>query len=387
MITLTSRAIALGTIVLAAAALAGCSSSTAPTTAATTASAGDVDLSGVCPATVVVQTDWDPTADHADLFQMLGPNPTIDTSKKAVVGDLYANGGPTGVKLEIRAGGPAIGYQTVSSQMITDPEITLGYGALDSQIATSQLLPTTAIYATYDKSPQVLLWVPATYPDVKTIADIGKTDATVLYYDGANFMSYLTSSGQIRPEQIDGSYDGTPATFVASGGKDVEQGYSTNEPYTFSHEVAAWNKPLSYAYIADAGYPNYNGAIFARTADLPTLDGCLTALVPVIQQAEVDYLADPGPTNQLIVDAVAQYADGFVYTIGSADYAVATAVKDDLLGNGGNDYIGDFDPQKVSTLFGIVAPITAQNGSPVLGGLTADATYTNSYLDTSIGTK
>ena len=54
-------------------ALTGCASGTATsttTTAATTSTATGpaVDLSGVCPATVVVQTDWNPEGDHGHLY-------------------------------------------------------------------------------------------------------------------------------------------------------------------------------------------------------------------------------------------------------------------------------------------------------------------------------
>ena len=74
----------------------------------------------MCPATVVVQTDWNPEADHGHVYQLLGPNPSIDASQKSVTSDLYANGRPTGVKLQVRAGGPAIGFSKVSAQMNQD---------------------------------------------------------------------------------------------------------------------------------------------------------------------------------------------------------------------------------------------------------------------------
>ena len=47
-------------------------------------------------------------------------------------------------------------------------------------------------------------------------------------------MEYLTGSGQLRPDQIDGTYDGTPANFVAAQGKDAQQGFATDEPYVYA---------------------------------------------------------------------------------------------------------------------------------------------------------
>ncbi|HTN80625.1 MAG TPA: hypothetical protein VMK16_13185, partial [Acidimicrobiales bacterium] len=75
--------------------------------AATTAAAGGeaTSLKDVCPDPVIVQTDWNPEAEHGGLYQLLGPNPDVDTDTKAVTGELMASGGvDTGVKLQIRVG-------------------------------------------------------------------------------------------------------------------------------------------------------------------------------------------------------------------------------------------------------------------------------------------
>ncbi len=169
--------------------------------ASSTASGPKVDLAGVCPATVVVQTDWNPEADHGHLYQMLGPNPSVNTSQKSVTSDLYANGQPTGVKLEIRAGGPAIGYSTVSAEMYEDKSITLGYVNTDESIEFSGKLPTTAVFAENNVSPQIVMWDPKTYPGVTTIKQLGqalpKNKGVVYYFAGAAYMDYLTGAGYL----------------------------------------------------------------------------------------------------------------------------------------------------------------------------------------------
>ena len=48
-----------------------------------------------------------------------------------MTGPLVAHGVDTGVRIEIRAGGPAIGSQQVSAQMYADRSITLGMIPLD----------------------------------------------------------------------------------------------------------------------------------------------------------------------------------------------------------------------------------------------------------------
>ena len=76
----------------------------AETTAAAPAAA-DVSLVDVCPATVSIQTDWNPEAEHGFLYQMFGPSPEINADKKSVTGTLVASGGvDTGVKIEVRSG-------------------------------------------------------------------------------------------------------------------------------------------------------------------------------------------------------------------------------------------------------------------------------------------
>src|SRR5918999_5903683 len=117
------RSVRLGLIVLAVTAVvaAGCGGDgddEAPQSPGATAPAGDAaNLAGVCPNPVVIQTDWDPESEYGVYYHLLGPNPKIDTQKKVVSGPLVAGGTDTGVQLEVRTGGPSIGFEPVSSQM------------------------------------------------------------------------------------------------------------------------------------------------------------------------------------------------------------------------------------------------------------------------------
>jgi hypothetical protein len=373
----------------AAAALAGCGGggSSAPATPAAAAPAGAVDLKAAgCPDTVVIQTDWNPESEHGGLYQMFGPDPTVDAGTKRVSGPLLdKTGAPTGVNLEVRTGGPAIGFQQVSAQMYTDPAITLGYVNTDeaAQLSTNQ--PTTAVFAPLDKSPLMIMWDPATYPQVKTIADLGKTGARVRYFESSAYMAYFTGSGQLTPQQVDGSYDGTPANFVAAGGKDAQQGFASAEPYIYQNEVPAWGKPVAFQLLHDAGFQAYQAAISVRTGDLDKLSGCLTKLVPVLQQAQVDYMADPAKTNALMIDLVQQYDTGWVYSEGVAKYSAEEQIKLGLVGNGPNATIGDFDMPRIQGVLDIVKPIFAGQGTPVKDGTTPETLATNQFIDPSIG--
>ena len=389
-VTRTRSILTISLIGLTALALSACSSTTTAPVASAAAGTGmgAVDLAAAgCPATITIQTDWNPESEHGHLYQMFGPNPVVNAGNKSVSGALYAGGKPTGVTLEVRSGGPAIGFQTVTSQLYTDPSITLGYANTDEAIQLSAKMPTTAVFAPLDINPQMIMWDPATYPNVKTIADLGKTGAVVRYFGGAAYMEYLKSAGIIPAAQADGSYDGSPANFIAAGGKDAQQGFASAEPYSYENEIKAWDKPVAYSLINDAGYPIYAAAVSVRSADLAKMTPCLTALVPVMQQAEVDYFASPAASNALILDLVNQFSTGWSYSQGQADDAVKTQLALGLVGNGTNAYMGDFDAARIQKVLDITTPIFTAAGTAPAAGLKATDLFTNQFIDQSIGFK
>ena len=116
------------------------------------------ELTGVCPNPVVVQTDWFAEAEYGAYFQLLGEPPTFDTAAKRVRAPLVAGGRPAGVDLEIRYGGPAIGFQQVSAQLYADPGITLGLVSTDEAIQNSARLATLAVLAPLELSPNMIMW-------------------------------------------------------------------------------------------------------------------------------------------------------------------------------------------------------------------------------------
>ncbi len=372
-------------LAVAAISLAACGSG-ATTPAASTAATG-VDLKAAgCPATVVIQTDWNPESEHGGLYQMLGANPTIDASKKRVSGPLVdSTGASTGVNLEVRSGGPAIGFQTVTSQLYADPTITLGYVQTDEAAQLSAKQPTVGVMAPLDKSPLMIMWDPATYPNVTTIADLGKAGTKIRYFDSSAYMAYFTGAGILQKGQVDGSYDGTPANFVAAAGKDAQQGFASAEPYIYQHEVSQWGKPVTFQLINDAGYPYYQSVLAAKADQLAPLTNCFTKLVPIMQKAQVDYMAKPQAVNTLILDLVKQFDTGWVYSRGVADFSVKQQLDLKLVSNGTNAYIGDFDMDRVQKTIDIDTPIFAGQGTPVKTGLKAADLVTNQFIDKSIG--
>jgi hypothetical protein len=383
------RSVRLGIAVLAVLALAaaGCggnedeggsaSGTTAPTDA-------NVSLAGTCPDTIVVQTDWDPESEYGVYYHMLGPNPDVDTNRKRVTAPLVSQGKDTGVKLEVRLGGPSIGFEPVSSQMYKDTSITLGQVSTDEAIRFSAKQATQAVVAPMETSPFMIMWDPGTYPQFNTIADIGKTDAKVLYFEGDTYMAFLTGTNVLKKSQVDGSYDGKPANFVAADGKVAQAGFATSEPYIYEHEVRQWNKPVKYALVSQAGYPFYPQALSIRTADKDKLAPCLKKLVPIVQRAQVDFLANPEKTNAFVLDLVKQYNTGWVYSPGLAAYAIEK-MRADFVTNGPDQTLGNFDPARVQRMIDIVTPIFTAQRQPPKEGLTPEDIATNEFVDSSIG--
>ncbi|MCB0063043.1 MAG: hypothetical protein KDE19_13050 [Caldilineaceae bacterium] len=338
-------------------------------------------LAGICPDPVVIQTDWFPEAEHAALYQLLGDAYTVDTDRKAVSGPLLAGGEATGVGVEIRTGGPAIGFQQPIKQMYVEDDITLGYVSTDEAIFGADDTPTIAVMAPLEKNPQIIMWDPATYPDVETIADLGEAGVVVNVFAGGTFIDVFVSEGVLSADQVDPSYDGSPARWVAENGAIAQQGFASAEPYTYENEIDEWGKPVAFQLIHDAGLELYSQALAIRAADLEELRPCLALLIPIIQQAVVDYAAAPEHANAIIVDAVAQYNDFWVYNEGLAEFSVAKQLELGLIGNGPDTTVGNMDLDRVQ---GVIDQMVAA-GLDINVDLQADTIATNEFIDASIG--
>jgi hypothetical protein len=362
-------------------------SGASPTTTAASGTA-PVSLKGDCPDKVVIQLDWLPEAEHGFVYQLLGDQYTIDKGKARVSGPLVdQNGNDTGVTVEIRSGGAATGYSTPSELLYSDPDVLLGYVYTDTAIQNSKSLPSVAVYSGFNKNPQMIMWDPATYPDVTGIKDIGTKKIKVRYFGGAAWMDYFTGTGILSKSQVDGSYKGDPSLFVADEGKAAQQGFGSSEPYLYQHEIKGWMKPVEYQYINDLGWDNYAESLATRPENITKYAACLTKLVPLVQHASVDYLKDPAATNKIILDAAASFGGnfGWTYSQGAADYAATTMKRDGIVANGPDGVMGKFDMTRVSDLIKIAVPVYVAQDSPPKDGVTAEDIVTNQFLDPTIG--
>lgn len=344
---------------------------------------GVLDLAGVCPATVVVQAAWTPEAEHGALYHLLGQTYTVNAEAKKVSGPLVAEGKSTGVNVEIRAGGPAIGFQNAGAQLYTDPSIMLGQVATDDAVGLSAKQPVVAVVAPFDIAPYMIMWDPASNPTFNSIVDIGKANTRVLYFNGATYMDYLIGSGILRRSQVDGAYDGSPTRFLSEQGKIAQQGFATNEPFIYESALPQWKKPVKFQLIHDTGYPIYPEAIVVRADKKAEHSACLRKLVPILQRSQVDYVQNPATTNDLIVKLNSEYK-GFAYPKEQAAFSVAQQLKLNIVGNGTNATLGDFDLERIKQVIGIVGPIYAGQRKEIKPGLAAEDLVTNEFIDPSV---
>jgi hypothetical protein len=387
------RTLRLGTILLAAIlAAAGCTrgggggggDQPAPRPTSAASGADRSSLKGVCPDTIVVQTDWYPETEYGVLYHLIGPNPTIDAKKKLVSGPLLDQGRDTGVRIEVRSGGPATGFKLVSEQMYTDKSITLGQVNTDEAIRFATRQPTLAVVAPMEISPFMILWDPQTHPEFNIIADLGQANVTVRYFQGDTYMEYLVGSGILRRNQLDDKYDGSSQKFFDGKGSIAQAGFATSEPYIYSHDPK-WDKPVRYGLINDTGYPFYPQALSIRPADKAKLAPCLQKLVPIVQRAQVDFLANPDKTNAFVIDLVTRYHDqAWSYDPGLATYAIEQ-MRLNFVNDGADRTLGNFEVGRVQRLIDIVTPILAGQRQPLKQGLKPSDLYTNEFIDPSIG--
>jgi len=341
-------------------------------------------LKGVCPDTVVLQTDWNPEAEHGAEYNLVGEGYTADTSKLRVTGPLVSQGEDTGVKIEIRSGGPAIGFQQVTSQLYADPAIMLGYVSTDEALQHSGDFPTKAVVAPFNINPQIIMWDPATYPQVKAIKDLKPLGVKVRYFGGAAYMDYLIQSGQLDKGQTDGSYDGTPANFVAAGGKDAQQGFASAEPYFYEKVLKDWGKPIAYQLIHDAGWTAYAQSLAATPDNYAKYQDCFKKLVPIIQQSQVDYVNDPARANAIILDLVTKYNNGWQYDEGQANASVELQLKNKLVANSPDGTLGSFDMDRLTKFIATALPIYQASGAKLKDGVTVNDLVTNDFIDPNI---
>ncbi|MCY3644960.1 MAG: branched-chain amino acid ABC transporter substrate-binding protein [Acidimicrobiaceae bacterium] len=338
-------------------------------------------LADVCPSPLVVQTDWFPESEHGAMYELVGDDYVVDVDNKVVRASMVLGGTDLGIEWEVRTGGPAIGFSPVSQHMAVDEGIHLGYASTDQQVNHWDVAPLMSVVAPLERNPQMIMWDPETYPDVESIADLGAQGITINVFGGGTFSEVFVAQGIWSADQVDPSYEGNPSRFVGAGGSIAQQGFASSEVYTYEHVYEQWGKPVAFQLLHDAGFQIYSQTIGVRPGDLEDLRPCLEKLVPIIQQAAVDFNNSPDRANAIIVDAVLKYEDFWVYPPDLAEFSHSAKREFGLVGDGGDGVVGNMVPERIAKVLDDMRAA----GMDIDPSLTADQLFTNEFIDESIG--
>jgi len=356
----------------------GSSDSTATDTTAVVEPATGVSLADVCPATIVVQTDWFPESEHGGIYHLMGDDAVASKDTGAVTGSLVVNGEPTGVKLEIRAGGPFL-ESPVVTEMYQDNAITFGYVGTDVAITRYNDAPTLAVFNALNINPQVVLWDATKHPEAKSIAEAAKTVKSFFVYGEPSWMQYFIAQGLINKDQVDSNYKGN---LLLATDDAAHQGFVTSEPYKYAN-LETGSITTGYQLIHEAGWNSYAQNFAIRKDRLEELRPCLEKVVPVIQQAQIDYIADPTRANALIISTVKTYDSWWSQSDGDVANGAASQKDLGIIGNGDTETFGDLEEARVNDFIAKATPILREQGLEI-ADLTASDITNNEFLDASI---
>jgi hypothetical protein len=361
--------------------LAACGSDddTAGDTETTDAASETTDASAggeVCPQKLTIQTDWFPELEHGGTYQLIGPDGTADKNSVSYSGPVqeqYAVGGLEEIQIN------TVKFDKLNSAILLDGQADMAYINMSDIIKDSAAVDMVAIAKTLDKDPQMIMWDPEQNP-ITSPEDILETGAQVLHFPGVAYIDYMIGQDYMTDDQSNPSYDGSDAAWVAAGGNFFQQGFATNEVYKYENEIE-WKDgapaPVDFYTVADIGFDNYPAAITMMRDKAEELSDCLELLVPVMQQAWVDFLNDPKPVTDAMIEINVAH-DGF-WTL-SEDLNTAGL---ELVESGGfavNSPDGtycSFDEERVQELYDILAPIYEDQGTEIAESI--DGIFTNEY--------
>ena len=223
------------------------------------------------PDRLVFATDWFAQAEHGGFYQ-------------AVAEGIYRR---HGLDVTIRMGGPQLnGLQLLAAGQL---DIVMG-DALQVLSAVEQNVPVTAIAATFQKNPTVLI----AHPGVVRIEDLKGKPIAVSAASNTTFWPWLKgrygfTDDQKRP------YAFSVQPFLVDP-KLSQQGFATSEPFSIEKGGV---KPVVFL-LAELGYPPYSEVLAVRSDALGKRADVLTRFVRASAEGWKSYLANPALGNALI---------------------------------------------------------------------------------------
>jgi len=223
------------------------------------------------PERIVFATDWLAQAEHGGFYQALAEG-------------TYAK---HGLDVAIRMGGPQVnGLQLLAAGQL---DVVMG-DALQVLSAVEQGVPITAIAATFQKNPTVII----AHPGVAKLEDLKGKPIAVGAAANTTFWPWLKqrygfTDDQKRP------YAFSVQPFLVDRNLS-QQGFATSEPFSIEKGGVA---PVVFL-LAEQGYPPYSEVLAVRRDMLAKRADAMTRFVRASAEGWKSYLANPAPGNALI---------------------------------------------------------------------------------------
>jgi NitT/TauT family transport system substrate-binding protein len=220
---------------------------------------------------LVFATDWFAEAEHGGFYQALAEG-------------IYAR---HGLDVTIRMGGPQLnGLQLLAAGQL---DIVMG-DALQVLSAVEQGVPVTAIAATFQRNPTVII----AHPGVASLEALRGKPIAVSAASNTTFWPWLRqrygfTDDQKRP------YAFSVQPFLVDP-QLSQQGFATSEPFSIEKGGV---KPVVFL-LAEQGYPPYSEVLAVRRDALAKRAEAMTRFVRASAEGWKSYLANPAPGNALI---------------------------------------------------------------------------------------
>jgi NitT/TauT family transport system substrate-binding protein len=225
-------------------------------------------------------TDWLAEAEHGGFYQALAQG-------------IYKK---HGLEVELKSGGPQVnGLQLLAAGQL---DIVMA-DALQVMSAVEQQIPVTAIAATFQKNPAVII----AHPGVTNLAELKGKPVAISAASNTTFWPWLRerygfTDDQKRP------YAFSVQPFLVDKNLS-QQGFVTSEPFSIEKGGV---KPVVFL-LADLGYPPYAEALVVTRDTLGMRGDALRRFVLASAEGWKSYLTNPAPGNALIKQANPQMSD------------------------------------------------------------------------------
>jgi hypothetical protein len=192
-------------------------------------------------------------------------------------------------------------------------------------------------------------------------------------------MRYLVSQGVVASDKVDTNYKGS---LMLATDDIAHQGFATSEPFRYAN-LESGAIDTAYQLVHDAGWTSYPQNLAINKLRLEALRPCLARLVPMMQQAQIDFVTSPDRTVATILDVVTQLDTTWSQSAELANYAVATMKQLGIVGNGDTPTFGDFESPRLDDFITRAVPILREQGLAI-PELAARDIATNEFLNPDI---